>query len=109
YLASTAYLWLYATKPGYPASATESRRMVIRTGILGSAYSLWLLYAAGLEFVLMSTIVYAIGLPVFCYAQKENAAEKPVFTRVEVVAVGALVGIAVIAAVLFADGIVSVR
>ena len=42
-----------------PASASETRGMAIWTGILGTLYSAWLLYAAGPKFLLMSTIVFA--------------------------------------------------
>jgi arginine:ornithine antiporter / lysine permease len=75
-LASTAILWLCASKPGYQASASETRDMAIGSGIFGTLYSAWLLCAAGPKFLLMSTIVFAIGLPVFWYAQKERAPDK---------------------------------
>jgi arginine:ornithine antiporter/lysine permease len=82
--------------------------MAIWTGIVGTLYSAWLLYAAGLEFVLMSTIVYAAGLPVYWYAQRERAVDKPGFTRIEVAAAGALTVAATIAVILFTKGIVSI-
>jgi arginine:ornithine antiporter/lysine permease len=108
YLASTAFLWLYASKPGYPASFSEARGMAITTGVLGTLYSVWLLYAAGLKFLLMSPIVFAIGLPVFWYARKERAPDKPAFTRNELVAAIALVLVAIAATILFAKGIVGI-
>jgi len=107
YLASAAFLWLYASKAGYQASASETRGMAVWTGILGTLYSAWLLYAAGAKFLLLSTIVFAIGLPVFWYAQKERAPDKPAFTRIELVAAIALVIAAIVAVVLFATGFVS--
>ena len=57
----------------------------------------------------MSTIVFAIGLPVFWYAQKERAPDRPVFTRTELAVAIALVIAAVVAAVLFATGFVSIN
>jgi arginine:ornithine antiporter/lysine permease len=108
YVTSTAFLLLYASKPGYQASASETRSITIWTGFLGTLYSLWLLYAAGLEFVLMSTIVYAAGLPVFWYAQKQRAPDRPAFTRLEMVAGGALVIVSITAVVLFSKGIVRI-
>lgn len=109
YLASTAFLWLYASKSGYPASASEGRAAAVWTGIFGSIYAAWLLYAAGLKFLLMSPIVFAVGLPVFWYAQKERAPDKPVFTRLEMPAAVVLVIVAIGAAVLFAEGLVSIK
>ena len=108
YLASTAFLWLYARKSDYMTSASETRRMGIWTGILGTLYSVWLLYAAGLQFLLMSTIFFAIGLPVFWYAQKERAPAEPAFKRTELAGAIALVITAIVAVVLFAKGIVSI-
>jgi len=108
YLASTAFLWLYATKSGYKAGASETRGMALWTGILGSLYAAWLLYAAGLQFLLLSTIVFAVGLPVFWYAQRERNPGKAAFTRIELAAAILLVIVAIVAAVLFAKGIVSI-
>ena len=108
YLASTAFLWLYAGKPGYRTSASETRGMALWTGILGTLYSAWLLFAAGPKFLLLSTIVFAVGLPVFWYAQKEHAPDRSAFTRIELAAAIALVTAAMAASVLFAKGIVSI-
>jgi len=108
YLASTVYLWLYASRPGYKGSASETRGMGIWTGILGTVYSVWLLYAAGPQFLFMSTILFAMGLPVFWYAQRERDPSKAAFTRIELVAAVALVAVAIAAIVLFAKGIVQI-
>jgi arginine:ornithine antiporter / lysine permease len=108
YLASTAYLWLYAQRPEYKETGSETRRMSIWTGILGTLYAAWLLYAAGLQFLLMSSIVFAIGLPVFWYAQRERAPGERAFTRAERAAGGALVAVAIVAIVLFAKGAVQI-
>lgn len=106
YLASTGFLWLYARKPAYRSIATESPGVAIWTGFLGTLYSAWILYAAGPEFLLMSTIVYAVGLPVFWYAQREQAPDRPVFTSIERTAAIALAIAAIAATILFARGIV---
>jgi hypothetical protein len=80
--------------------------MSVWTGILAGIYALWLIYAAGPQFLLMSTIIFALGLPVYWYARRERSPGKPAFTRVELVAAGTLVVVGVIAVVLFAKGIV---
>ena len=74
--------------------------------LLASIYALWLMYAAGPQFLLMSTIIFALGLPVYWYARRERNPGKPAFTRGELVAAGTLVVVGVIAVVLFAKGIV---
>ncbi|MDD2861924.1 MAG: basic amino acid/polyamine antiporter [Acidiphilium sp.] len=108
YFTSTLFLALYASKPGYVETHLEGRRTALITGILGAIYSLWLLYAAGPEFVLMSTIIFAVGIPVFWYAKRDHFPQLPVFSKRETASVGLLLGVAVVAMVLFAKGIVKV-
>lgn len=82
--------------------------MAIWTGVLGTLYSAWLLYAAGPKFLLMSTIVFAIGLQVFWYARKERSPDEPAFTRIELIVAMALAFAAIVATILFATGAVSI-
>ena len=107
YLASTAYLWKYAHSRGYKASAGETMRESIITGILGTVYSVWLLYAAGPQYLLMSTTIFLVGIPVFWWAQREQKAAKT-FTTAEAAAAGVLTVAAVISIILIAKGVVSV-
>lgn len=106
YLASTGFLWKYATTGAYRSSAGETQRESMITGILGSVYAIWLLYAAGPEYLLMSTVLFVIGVPVFWWAQREKKVAQ-VFTRLEGGAAVLLFLVAVTAVVLFAKGIVS--
>jgi arginine:ornithine antiporter/lysine permease len=106
YLASTAFLWLYARRPGYQGSASETRGMGIWTGVLGTVYAVWLLYAAGPQYLFMSTVLFAMGLPVFWYAQREREPGKAAFTGVELAAAAVLVAVAIAAIALFATGVV---
>lgn len=108
YLASTAFLWRYASQARYHASAGETARESIWTGVLGSLYAVWLLYAAGPQFILMSTILFALGLPVFWWARREHAPGEPTFNRREAVIAAALVVLAIAAIVLFARGVVKI-
>lgn len=58
------------------------RDMVI--GIVASVYSAWLIYGAGMKFLLLTTILYAVGIFVYWRAQKENH-QTPLFTKPEAV------------------------
>jgi arginine:ornithine antiporter/lysine permease len=106
YLASTAFLWKFASSAGFSGKGSENRRAGVWTGILGTIYGVWLLYAAGPQFLLMSTIFFALGLPVFWYAQRERNPGKPAFTRTELTAAFVLVAVAIAAIFLFGYGIV---
>jgi arginine:ornithine antiporter / lysine permease len=108
YFASTLFLAVYANNRGYVATHGESKANALATGILGSIYALWMLYAAGPEFLLMSTIVFAVGVPVFWWAQREHRPGQPAFNKIERGAVVLLFAIAVVALVLFLKGIVSI-
>lgn len=108
YLASTAFLWMYASQPKYEASSGETSSESIWTGVLGTAYAVWLLYAAGPQFVLMSTILFALGFPVFWWARHEHAPGEAAFTRREATVAAVLVLAAIVAIVLFMLGIVKI-
>lgn len=109
YFASTGYLFLYARTPAFIAAhGTETRTAAIISGLLGSVYAIWLIYAAGLQFVLLSTIVYAVGIPVYWYAQKQYAPGTSAFNRKEVVAAVFMVVAAAVSAFLIANGTVSI-
>ncbi|GLU34354.1 basic amino acid/polyamine antiporter [Trinickia caryophylli] len=108
YLSSAAFLWLYATQSTYRSSKGETARESLLTGVLATVYSLWLLYAAGPQFLLMSTVLFALGIPVFWWARREHAPGEPIFGGRETTAAVALVGIAIVAVALFALGIVKI-
>jgi arginine:ornithine antiporter/lysine permease len=107
YLASAAYLWKFSTEKSYHGGAGETRGQALITGILGTAYAVWLLYAAGPKYLLMSTVMFMVGVPMFWWAQRELNPGGRVFTGREIGAV-VLLGIAAAAAIaLFATGVVS--
>lgn len=107
YVASTLYLCKLAFTPGFKTEGISSRRGAAITAVLGTVYSLWLLYAAGPTYLLMSTIVYALGIPVFWWARRSWTPNEPVFRGLEI-AFGALMTLAgLIAIYLFASGSVT--
>ena len=109
YFASTAFLFRYAGQPEFAAAyGTEHKGAAFTSGLLGSVYAVWLLYAAGLQFVLLSTIVYAIGIPFYWYAQREQASGAPTFTGREAVAAMVLLIAAVISVILIGTGTISI-
>jgi len=91
------------------AKLGKARWAALWTGVLGTVYALWLLYAAGSQFVLMSTILFASGLPVFWWAQREHAPGRSLFTRGETLAATVLIIAAMVAVVLFVQDIVRVK
>ena len=40
-------------------------------GILGCVYRIWLIYAVGLQYLLIAIVFFTLGIPVFCWSRKE--------------------------------------
>ena len=104
YVASTLYLCKLAFAPQFKTEGISSRNAAITTAVLGTIYSLWLLYAAGPVYFLMSTIVYALGIPVFWWARRSWEPDAPVFHAVEKIFAILMTLTALIAIYLFASG-----
>ena len=80
YFASTLYLW----KISKDGKAFESQRISPAlgyiSGIVGSLYAVWLIYAAGLNFLLLEFIFLALGIPVFIWARHQQNPNAPYFS-----------------------------
>ncbi len=84
YLISTLYLFKIAYKnDNYPTDIFAKRKYSMVTGILGSIFALWMIYAAGLNYMLLAAVIYALGIPVFMKARRENTPGKKEFTKGE--------------------------
>ncbi|WJE53175.1 arginine-ornithine antiporter [Bacillus cereus] len=96
-LASSAILIPYAFSAFYQfkyslQSEEKDRTKNIIIGLVASIYGVWLVYAAGLDYLLLTMTLYAPGIFIFYNVQKQ-ASPKKIFTRVELassVAIGAL-------------------
>ncbi len=106
YLASTAYLWKFANSNKYPVTAAIGRAFAMLCGIAGTIYALWMIYAAGLNYLAMAFWFMALGIIVFCKARHEarqvkdkTDAVEPYFTVREMVFAIIIVAIALAALV----------
>ena len=112
YLACTAYLWKLCATGEYPDSLPVKRPFAMLCGVAGTLYALWMIYAAGLTYLLMAFCFLVIGIPVYiraCAQAREDASdralkEKPSFTPTEAMCAIAMVVVAIIAVVLAATG-----
>jgi len=104
YVLSGAYaLKLSLTGEGY--SAGEGRSFDLLTGLVAMIYGVWLIYAAGLNYLLMVALLYAPGILVYWRAR--NAHNEKAFTAIDgLIAVG-LLAAAAIAAYLMWTGSIS--
>ncbi|MDH1256518.1 MULTISPECIES: arginine-ornithine antiporter [Pseudomonas] len=102
YLWSAAYALLLAVRgESYEGFAAERRKDLIIGGI-ALIYAVWLLYAGGVKYLLLSALLYAPGAILFAKAKLEL--KQPVFTNVEKLIFAAVVVGAVVAAYGLYDG-----
>lgn len=83
YIGSTAFLLQLLATGRYPVSAGFGTRQAMVMGALGTAYGLWLVYAAGTARMFAGVAFFALGTPVFLWARKENAPGEAPLTRRE--------------------------
>lgn len=105
YLASTAYLWKICADKNLMNQTKDlgvSAKMAMISGVLGSIYAIWLIYAAGLQYLLMSIIFLAAGIPIYIWARHQQG-KKP-FNGRETIGAFCLSAVAIVAIVLMATG-----
>ncbi|QXE11337.1 MULTISPECIES: arginine-ornithine antiporter [Pseudomonas] len=102
YLWSAAYALLLAVRgETYEGFAAERRKDLIIGGI-ALIYAVWLLYAGGVKYLLLSALLYAPGAILFAKAKLEL--KQAVFTNVEKLIFAAVVVGALVAAYGLYDG-----
>ena len=97
YLFCTLFLFKIAIKKEYPKGIFASRNMAVFTGAAGSLYGLWLIYAAGLNYLMVACIVYAVGLPLYIVGVRQHDPKAKLFAKTSdkvIVAVVVALGIA---------------
>ena len=100
YLFSAIYgLGLAWRGEGEPSA---KRRGDLPVAAIASAYCVWLLYAAGLKYLLLSALLYAPGVAVYLIAKKQHA-ERP-FKSWELAILGLILLLAVMGLYLLATG-----
>ncbi|MCJ7799667.1 MAG: arginine-ornithine antiporter [Polaromonas sp.] len=108
YLFSAAYGLLLAWRGEGEAQATRSahHRSDVPIAAVATVYCLWLLYAAGLKYLLLSALLYAPGAVVYLIAKRQRSEQA--FKGREWVILAVLVVLALVAAALLATGRLSV-
>ncbi|WP_245005128.1 arginine-ornithine antiporter [Paraburkholderia sacchari] len=92
YFWSAAYALLLAWRRETYEREPKERTKDLVISAISVTYALWLIYAGGLKYVLLSALLYAPGVVLFAKAKRE--AGQPIFTQIEklifaVVVVGA--------------------
>ena len=102
YLWSAAYALLLAVRGETYENALRERKKDLFIGAIALVYAVWLLYAGGVKYLLLSALLYAPGVILFAKAKHELG--KPIFTHVEKLIFAAVVIGALVAAYGLYDG-----
>ncbi|AYG43702.1 arginine-ornithine antiporter [Pseudomonas sp. Leaf58] len=102
YLWSAAYAFLLALRSETYEQALAERKKDLIIGGIALLYAIWLLYAGGVKYLLLSALLYAPGVILFAKAKREVG--QPVFTNVEKLIFAAVVIGALVAAFGLYDG-----
>jgi arginine:ornithine antiporter / lysine permease len=103
YLFSAVYACVIAWRGnGYDTKDGIVRRRDTLIAAAATLYCCWLLYAAGLKYLLLSALLYAPGVLLYGWAKREQHAR--MFRPFELVILAALLALAACAAVLLATG-----
>jgi arginine:ornithine antiporter/lysine permease len=102
YVFSGAYALKLALTGETYAAGDRGRSRDMAVGALATAYGLWLVYAAGLQYLLMCAVLFAPGIVVYIKARRERG--QRAFTGVEVAIAVAIAALAVLAAWLMWTG-----
>ena len=112
YLACTAYLWKLCATHDYPGGLQVKRPFAYLCGVAGTLYALWMIYAAGLSYLMMAFCFLVIGIPVYmkaCAQAREDgtdpkSAGQPSFTPIEAACAIIMVIVALVAILLAVNG-----
>lgn len=98
YLLCCLFLWKFAVKEKWPGGIRFSRANGIFTGVVGTIFSLYLVYAAGLNYLMIAAVLYAIGIPVFIVGRHQAGEQGgwKLFTKWEKVVLVAVIILAII-------------
>ena len=105
YFWSSAYAVLLAVRGETYENDAGQRNKDLFIALVSTLYAVWLVYAAGVQYLLLSALLYAPGAILFAKAKRELG--QPVFTGVEkIIFVVVLIGAAIAAYGLY-DGFLS--
>lgn len=96
YFWSSAYAVLLAIRGETYENTPGERNKDLLIALISTLYAVWLVYAAGIQYLLLSALLYAPGALLFFKAKRELG--QPVFTNIEkVIFVIVLIGAAIAA------------
>ncbi len=108
YFSSCAYLWKICEDHEYLNNLPIKRSSALLSAIIGSLYALWMIYAAGLKYLLLAVIFMALGIPVYIWGRQENTPQGKIFSKKEFCFALLLVILSVVAIYAMITGIIKI-
>ncbi len=106
YVFSGGYaLKLALTGETYKGGEEGHRRRDLIVGLVATLYGLWLVYAAGLQYLLMATLLFAPGLVIYAIACRERGARP--YAGIDLLFALGMLALAGLSAYLIATGVIS--
>jgi hypothetical protein len=65
--------------------------------VLWTIYGFWLVYAAGLQYMIVGAVFFALGNLVFIWARKEHAPQESPFNKIELIVAVIIVALGILA------------
>lgn len=105
YVFSGAYALKLALRGETYEGEDRQRRRALITGLVATVYGVWLVYAAGLQYLLMASLLFVPGLIVYAIACRQRGVRP--FHGSDLIVALAIVGFAVLAFYLIVTGTIS--
>lgn len=105
YVFSSFYLWKLSVTHKELFN-TREKVFALMSGIIATFYGLWLIYAGGLIYIMLSSIMYALGIGFYIFAVRNSDKGKgiKVFRTYELIIALVLVALAIYSVVLLVQG-----
>ena len=97
YIGATGYLCMLVAKGQYPETAKIGKTQALISSVVGTVYGFWLVYAAGVQYLLGGAVFFALGNLVFIWARREHSPEEWPFNKFELVVALVLVVLGILA------------
>jgi arginine:ornithine antiporter/lysine permease len=104
YVGATGFLLKLLATGQYPDTARIGKTQAFVVSVLGTAYGLWLVYAAGLQYMIAGAVFFALGNLVFIWARREHDPKAFPFKAPELIVALALVALGAVAVWMLCTG-----
>ncbi len=108
YFTSTIYLFKITRNREYSDRLPIKKSLATFISISACIFTIWLMYSAGINYLMMAFIFFSCGIPMYIWSKRQNSPNGKMFAPVEKIIVAALLILSAIAVYLFINGIMKI-